>query len=345
MAGHTRPRGRPNPVLVFVAGAAVVAAVMVPVLLLGGGDVPVGGGTTTTTAVTSTIQPVGTTSTTSPVTTTTTAETTTTPASAVEPWTGVLYLYQTPENSFLGNPALVPIEVELTDLSGELVADDSFTEALAVIGGELPELSSPLANAVPADVRTNSINGSETETGHLLEVDMNEAFVAGAGGLLADVTMLNQIIYTLTWSPFLTNPEVLFTVDGEPVEAFGSEGIDLTQPVNRESFQEDLALIYLTEPVVELGGFYQVAGVANVFEASLIVQVVDADGDVVHEEPVMATCGTGCWGTFATQIAPSLVTPGESAIRLFTYSAEDGTMTDVVTVPVPADGVWQITIG
>jgi hypothetical protein len=115
--------------------------------------------------------------------------------------------------------------------------------------------------------------------------------------------------------------------------------------VNRESFQEDLALIHLTEPVVELGGFYQVAGVANVFEASLVVQVVDADGHVVHEEPVMATCGTGCWGTFATQIAPSLVTPGESAIRLFTYSAEDGTMTDVVTVPVPAEGVWQITIG
>jgi hypothetical protein len=183
---------------------------------------------------------------------------------------------------------------------------------------------------------------SSTESGAVL-ADMNEAFLEGAGGLLADFTMLNQLIYTLTY----TDPgqEVMFTVNGEPVETFG-EGLDLTSPVGRDTFQEELALIYLTAPVAADGEEgYLVKGLANAFEASLWVQVLDGDGTVIHEEYVMALCGTGCWGEFSTTIDAEMIVPGESSIRALTYSAEDGSPTDVITIPIPEGDVWELTVG
>jgi hypothetical protein len=246
----------------------------------------------------------------------------------------------------LGNPALVPISVELTDQAGQLTASDPFTEALAALGPGMPELpaGSELTNAVPSGVQIANLGITTVGGSEVWAADMNQAFLDGAGGLLADYTMLNQLIYTITYGEE-TEAAVLFTVNGEPVTAFGSEGLDLSQPVDRETFRDELALIFLAQPVIQVGPTYRVFGISNTFEASLSVQVIDGDGEVVHEEPVTATCGSGCWGTFSAEIDPSLVTPGESSVRLLTYSAEDGSPTDVVTVPIPGGDVWAITIG
>ncbi len=341
MAQHREPK-RARPALVFAGAAALVIALAVPLLLFTGNGEPDVIATTTTTTIpaTSTTGAVATT-TTMPATTTTTPESTTTlPASST--WTDTVFLFQSPENSFLGNPALIPVTIELTDLSGSLGPEAEFTDALATLGQEMPELAADagLMNAIPSEVRI-----VEREAGsNVWLVDMNEAFLAGAGGLLADFTMLNQLIYTITWGEG-TDAGVLFTVNGEPIDAFGSEGLDLTEPVYRDTFQQELALIFLTEPLLHLGPTYQVTGTANVFEAMLAVQVLDANGEVVHEEPVMATCGSGCWGSFTVELDPSLITPGESSIRLFTYSAEDGSPIDAITVPIPAGDVWAITVG
>jgi hypothetical protein len=59
----------------------------------------------------------------------------------------------------------------------------------------------------------------------------------------------------------------------------------------------------------------------------------------------MATCGTGCWGDFTVEIDADLIIAGETSIRLLTFSAEDGSPRDVVTVPIPADGIWTMTVG
>lgn len=345
MAKHTPSKPRPNPVLMFAAGAALVAAVMIPVFLISRGDAPVGVGTTTTTTAPSTTTAPDTATTTTQATTTTVPDNTSSTQPVESVWSRPVFLYQTPANSFLGNPALVPVWLELTDTGGTLSPDDEFTAALAVLGTELPELpaSSGLANAVPAEVQIISLTTATQGADQSWVADMNEAFLAGAGGLLADVTMLNQLIYTITDN---TLGSVLFTVNGQPVEAFGSEGIVLTDPVDRETFIEHLAPIFLTTPVIDGEDGYTVAGKANVFEASLSVQVLDGSGGVVHEEHLMASCGSGCWGEFSVDLDPGLITPGESSVRLFTYSAEDGSMTNVLTVPIPADsGVWEITVG
>lgn len=345
MAAPTQ-RKRYNPVLMFAAGAVVIAAVIVPVVLLMDDEVPIGAGTTTTTipATSTSAAPV---TTTIPTETTSTVDaTTTTPVPAATTWEGVVYLYQTPENSFLGNPALVPVSLELTDLSGSLLPGDQFTEGLSAIGSGLPELpaASALMNAVPTNVQIMELSSATIDGSGVWIADMNEAFLDGAGGLLADVTMLNQLIYTITHGEG-TDAGVVFTVGGQPVEAFGSEGLDLTEPVDRDTFIDDLNLIFLTEPLVALDGEYQVSGRANVFEAALMVRVEDGAGNLVHEVPVTATCGTGCWGEFSVAIPADLIVGGESVVTLFTHSPQDGSEIDVITVPIPAGDVWAITVG
>lgn len=338
MAAKEPPRKRVHPALVFAGAAALVAALAVPVVLLTN-DPPTAavGSTTTTTTVgsTTTTQP-STTSTTSQSTTTTTSSTTTTGAPLGPSWRGTIYLFQTPDNSFLGNPALVPIEVAVTDASSQLSGSDPFTVPLAAMGQDLPQ---GLENSVPGDVHVLS-TGESSDT---IVADMSEPFLEGAGGLLADVTMLNQIIYTLTQDD--PGKEVQFTVNGRPVEAFGSEGMVLSDPVNRDSFLTESALIFLTEPIMEVENVYVVSGRSNTFEAMLMIRVIDRDGNTIHEEPVQATSGSGTWGEFGVGVDSDLVTPGETSIQLFEYSAEDGSMVNVITVPIFEEDVWSSTLG
>lgn len=336
MARHeTRREWRPA--LVFAGAAALVALFAIPLLLFTGGEEPVAVPSSTTTT---TVQVPETTTTIIETTTTTiTPDSTTTSVESqgVASVGGVVFLTQTPEDSFLGNPALVPVGLEVI-AEGYFDTDPNMLDALAAIeslGGELP---AELENSIPVDVRLES----RTVDNGIIVADMNEAFLSGAGGLLADTTMLNQLIYTLTYE--MSEDLVLFTVGGEPVEAFGSEGIVLTDPVGRDSFLDDSANIFLTDPIQEFEHIYAVTGLANTFEASLMVRVLDGAGNTMHEEPVQATCGSGCWGEFGVGVDADLIVPGESSVQLFTYSAEDGSMIDVITVPIPEQGYWTIDL-
>ena len=54
------------------------------------------------------------------------------------------------------------------------------------------------------------------------------------------------------------------------------------------------------------------SGIANVFEAQFRAQVLDGGGNVLADEPVMATCGTGCWGPFKASVPYDR---GQGAVR------------------------------
>jgi hypothetical protein len=59
----------------------------------------------------------------------------------------------------------------------------------------------------------------------------------------------------------------------------------------------------------------------------------------------MATAGTGTFGEFSARVSADLITPGESSIRLFTHSLEDGSATEIVTIPIPEGDVWPLGVG
>jgi spore germination protein GerM len=313
-------RRRPRPALVFAAAAALVIALAIPLLLFTGEEAPPAATSTTTTLATD--------------------STTTTNVPVGETWSGVIFLYQSPENSNLTNPALVPVALTI---DGPFAEDVDFSRALSAALQAGKELPPGLDTAIPDDV----IVQSTRVDGETIVADMNQAFLDGTGGLLADFTMLNQLVYTLTYGN--EDGEVLFTVAGEPVTAFGGDGIDLTEPLDRETYLDDqqlqLHVINLTSPIVEQDGRYLLEGIANVFEATVQFEVVDAQGEPVHEDFITVACGTGCWGQFSTEIPAEMVVPGETSIRIFVGSPRDGSDSEVITVPIPEDGVWTMTVG
>jgi hypothetical protein len=258
----------------------------------------------------------------------------------------VIYLIQDPANSYMHNPALVAFATEFDveevgfDLNGY---DDTSLVKLRLDILTNPELQMPserFTSAIPDGVEVVGVTAGDTEG--VIVVDMNEAFLDGAGGLLADTTMLNQLIYTAA-PPWLGTEAVQFTVGGEPVEAFGSEGLDLTEPVTRADFENELNPIIVTEPVIYNGDEVpRVAGRANVFEAALSLQIVETEsGEVVYEDNTTATSGTGTWGDFAFSLDTPALTP-DRLILVFWYSAEDGSPSDVVTIPVNPAGSWDL---
>jgi len=330
----TQPtRSKRSPVLIFAGAAALVLILAaIPLFLArGGGEVdPVA--TTTTSSVPSSSEP-SVTSTTQATTTTSEAVTSTTvPLEARE---AVVYLIQDPENSFTGNPALVPFRTVVpapASTSPNLLSLQLVTGDLALPAG--------FTTMIPAEV--DVIEARVTE--HLITVDMNQAFLAGAGGLLADFTMLNQLIYTAAQVGEIES--VQFTVGGEPVSAFGSEGLDLTEPVGIGTYLDQLNSILVTSPVNGEDDLpLAVSGLANVFEANVSYEVLEGDGTVVEEGFTMANCGTGCWGGFSFEVQYDFT--GDETVRVFWHSAEDGSPSDVVTVPIlwnDADG-WDLLTG
>ena len=85
-------------------------------------------------------------------------------------------------------------------------------------------------------------------------------------------------------------------------------------------------------------------GVANVFEATVNYLLVDEAGDAVYEGVTMATCGTGCWGSFSINIDDFDFSATAVTLKVFTYSAKDGEPVDVVSMPVGVGdhAVWDM---
>lgn len=77
-----------------------------------------------------------------------------------------------------------------------------------------------------------------------------------------------------------------------------------------------------------------VTGTASVFEANLVVELVQ-DGKVLSKRTVTASEGAPARGTFATQLDTSSATPGAAAtVVAFSPSAADGSEQHRVEVPV-----------
>lgn len=317
-----------RPVWAFV-GAAVVVLLLagIPLFLMrGGGEVePVGTSTTTSTLHSSSTSEQAVTSTSSAPASTAPAETTSTPA-VPEQVDAIVYLTTTPVGSNTGNPALVAFRY-LMNVDRAVLWGPPLPGLAALSDPDLvpPEgFENLVPSAVGAPVGT-SVDGSQ------ITIDYGPEFLDGAGGLLADFTMLNQIVFTATQEEGIDS--VQFLVDGQPITAFGSEGLDLTEPVTRESFLTEVNSILVTTPVEGVGhGSIEFGGIANVFEATVNMQLLDDTGQVVHEDVTMATCGTGCWGEYSFQVVDQ--EPPPPTLRVFTYSAKDGSPQDVVTIPI-----------
>jgi hypothetical protein len=186
-----------------------------------------------------------------------------------------------------------------------------------------------VSSAVPDGSR---LLGLTIENG-IATVDLSSEFESG-GGSMSVFTRLGQVVFTLTQFP--TVQSVLFEIEGRPVTVFSSEGILLDGPVGRDDYEDLLPQIFVDRPAygASLDNPARITGSANVFEASFIITLLDGDRATVAETPAMATCGTGCRGTFDVTLPYTVPKEGWGALVVWAGSAMDGSPEWVREYPV-----------
>ena len=134
------------------------------------------------------------------------------------------------------------------------------------------------------------------------------------GGQQSDEA-LAQIVYTLTDLP--------------DVDSVDIDGRSFT----RSDFEEQTPSVLVESPLPfdDVASPLRVTGTANTFEATFQYEVVDMGGSVIDGNVVTATSGTGTRGTFdfTTGAFDDI-----SALRLFEFSAKDGSRINEVELPL-----------
>jgi germination protein M len=164
-------------------------------------------------------------------------------------------------------------------------------------------------------------------------VDLSTEFDSG-GGSASMQYRLAQVVYTLT--QYSTVRSVVFQVEGRTVTVFGSEGIVLDGPVGRADYTDQLPAIFVDRPAygAALPNPGDIRGTADVFEATFRVAILDGSGASIVDRQVMASCGTGCRGTFAISV-PWVVNESQwGTLRVYDRSAKDGTPENTRDYPV-----------
>ena len=219
--------------------------------------------------------------------------------------------------SFTGNEGLAPVLREIPATKG--VAAAAMRELLAGPRGAELAGSPAMYSAIPDATRLLGVDVA----GGTATVDLSGGFASG-GGSETMFGRLAQVVYTLT--QFSSIDEVVFHLDGSPVTTFGPEGIILAGPVARSDYRDVLPAIFVDRPAWGAAGGnpIRLTGLANVFEAQFVAQVLDGKGHLLVEQAVKASCGTGCWGTFRTDIAYEIGKAQYGTLRVFERSAKDG---------------------
>jgi Immunoglobulin-like domain of bacterial spore germination/Sporulation and spore germination len=162
-------------------------------------------------------------------------------------------------------------------------------------------------------------------------VNLDETFGAEETPATA-VGSLSQIVYTLT--QFDSIDGVVFEVGGTRLTNFG--GYELRVPQRRASFADQLPAILLESPGigVRVSSPVTISGSADVFEAVVSIAILDEHGRTVASSFTMATCGTGCRGSYTVDVRYDVGTRQPGTIRVYEVSAKDGSPLHVVEIPV-----------
>jgi germination protein M len=229
--------------------------------------------------------------------------------------------------SFTHDAGLAPVLREIPKT--QAVATAAMNALLAGPAGNEIESRPAMYSAIPEGTR---LLGLSIDNG-VATVDLSREFESG-GGSASVLGRLAQVVYTLTQFP--TVDAVSFELDGEPVTVFSGEGVVLEHPVGRADYTDQLPAIWVDRPAwgAALGNPGRVAGMSNVFEATFRIAILDGDENVLADEMAMASCGTGCWGTFDVTISYSVGSAQWGTLRVYELSAQDGSPQNVTDYPV-----------
>jgi hypothetical protein len=210
----------------------------------------------------------------------------------------------------------------------------------------------PIKTLIPAGSKLLGIEIS----GGLATVDLSAEFASLSpddvwdGGSYSLHGRVAQVVYTLT--QFTTVDRVNFKLDGKPVkvlfgmpdpESGASEAIAMDKPVTRATYRDHysyrdhfLPLIFVDRPAwgAALLNPGRVTGLANVFEAQFRIALLDRNDKVLVDVPVLASCGTGCWGKFDVTLSYHVSRAQWGTLRVWDISEYTGRPAAVREYPV-----------
>ena len=209
------------------------------------------------------------------------------------------------------------------------IADPAAAVEALLAGPTSAEAAAGMVTLIPAGTELLSV----TVTGREVRVDLTGVFASG-GGSMSVLGRLAQMVFTLT--QFEGIDTVRFSLDGEPITQITGEGVGV-DGVTRATFIDMAPLVLLEYPYDDetVSQPIRIAGRSNTFEATVYYEVLGADGVKLLEGYVMATAGTGEWGTFDARLAdlpPG--TKGPLQVRVFDRSAENGEPVSVAEVRI-----------
>ncbi|MHC5824696.1 MAG: GerMN domain-containing protein [Nostoc sp.] len=129
------------------------------------------------------------------------------------------------------NVALVPQPVQLASVQPNQALEAAFQTLLA--GPRAAGTDS--TTTIPKATKLLGLKAENDE----VHVNLSEDFTSG-GGSTSMMGRVGQVVYTAT----TLNPKakVYIDVNGKPLDVLGGEGLELQQPLTRESFQKNYPL-------------------------------------------------------------------------------------------------------
>jgi hypothetical protein len=249
-----------------------------------------------------------------------------TPAPTADVATVRVYFFS---GNFFDDGGLLPVERQVPRLEPVGAMQREAIDSLLAGPNETELGASPAVfTTMPEGTRLLDL----TLDANVATIDLSSEF--DGGGSASARIRLAQVVYTLTQFDPIT--AVRFEIDGEPVTAFSDAGIDLSAPVDRAFFEDVLPAIFIDQPAWggALANPARIIGLADVFEATFRARIVDAGGHTLADVQVMASCGTGCLGTFDETIPYAVPAAGPGTLQVYEPSAVDGTPVNVTSYPV-----------
>ncbi len=169
---------------------------------------------------------------------------------------------------------------------------------------------------------------AEQDAGYTTSLPIDESAVLGVSGETANVSISPERRLPALASAQLVHTLTQFAEVKRVV-------VDDSKPLTRKAFEDVAPQILIESPLDGdvVRSPIRLRGTANVFEATVSIEVRDGTGTVVLEAFTTATSGTGTRGTFDTE----LVLPGATGtmtIVAFESSAKDGTPLHATDVQV-----------
>ncbi|MEH2347054.1 MAG: GerMN domain-containing protein [Nostoc sp.] len=128
------------------------------------------------------------------------------------------------------NVALVPQPVKVASIRANQPLEAAFQSLLAG-----PPAEATGSTTIPKGTKLLGLKSENNE----VHVNLSEDFTSG-GGSTSMMGRVGQVVYTAT----SLNPKakVYIDVNGKPLDVLGGEGVELQQPLTRESFDKNYQL-------------------------------------------------------------------------------------------------------